>query len=139
MEPRLKGEVGWSLVDWTTSAYGPERTESEFDRGTYLSGTSASGSRPVGDHILEHEEHCQEQEDSLPKSSTTQVQVEGELDCSPGRIETSAATWVGTGAKVQQLKPRCIHNTMQKIMMRLRGPQLSNRPCKRRKSRQQPN
>ena len=99
MKPRLREEVGWSLVDWTTSAYGPERTESELDHGMYLSGTSASGSRPVGDHILEREAHCQEQEDSLPKSSTTQVQEEGELDCSPGRIETSAATWVGTGSK----------------------------------------
>ena len=95
----MKGEVGWSLVDWTTSAYGPERTEGELDHETDLSGARAAGSRPVGDHILEHEEHCQEQEDSLPKSSTTQVQVEGELDCSPGRIETSAATWVGTGSK----------------------------------------
>ena len=92
MEQRLKVEVGWNSVDWTTSAHGPERAENELDRGTYLSGTSASGSRPVGDHILEREEHCQEQEDSLPMSSTAQVQVEGELDCSPGRSETSAAT-----------------------------------------------
>ena len=99
MEQRWKEEVGWNLVDWRTSAYVPGRTEIELDRVMYLSGTSAAGSRPVGDHILEHEEHCQEQEDSLPKSSTTQVQVEGELDCSPGRIETSAATWVGTGSK----------------------------------------
>ena len=105
MEQRLKVEVGWNSVDWTTSANGPERTESELDHGTYLSGTSASGSRPVGDHILEREEHCQEQEDSLPKSSTTQVHVEGELDCSPEKSETSSATWVGTGEKIQQLKP----------------------------------
>ena len=103
----------WTAVDWTTSAYGPERTEVELDHISYLSGTRATGSRPVEDHILEHEEHCQEQEDSLPKSSTTQVQVEGELDCSPGRIETSAATWEDTGLKAQQFKLRCIHNTMQ--------------------------
>ena len=82
----------WSAVDWTTSAYGPERTEVELDHISYLSGTCATGSRPVGDHIREHEEHCQEQEDSLPKSSTTQVHVEGELDCSPERSETSLAT-----------------------------------------------
>ena len=106
MEPRLKGKVEWNVVDWTASAYGPERTESEWDRVMYLSGTSAAGSRPVGDHILEHEEHCQEQEDSLPKSSTTQVQVEGELDCSPGRIETSAATWAGTGSKSSTVKTK---------------------------------
>ena len=128
MEPRLKGEVGWSLVDWTTSAYGPERTESEFDRGTYLSGTSASGSRPVGDHILEHEEHCQEQEDSLPKSSTTQVQVEGELDCSPRRIDTSAATWVGTGSKSSTVKTRMHPQHYAKILDKAQGPRSSNHP-----------
>ena len=97
--------MGWSAVDWTTSAYGPERTEGELDHETDLSGARAAGSRPVGDHILEHEEHCQEQEDSMPKNSTTQVLVEGELDCSPERSETSSATWVGTGEKNQQLKP----------------------------------
>ena len=102
----MKGEVGWNLVDWTKCAYGSERTENESDRGTDLSETCATGSRPVEDHILEHEEHCQEQEDSLPKSSTTQVQVEGELDCSPGRIETSAATWVGTGSKSSTVKTK---------------------------------
>ena len=68
--PRLKGEVGWNLVDWTKCAYGSERTENELDRGTDLSETGASGSRPVEDHILEHEGHCQEQEDSLPERST---------------------------------------------------------------------
>ena len=98
MRLRLNGEVGWNLVDWTQVAYGSERTENELDRGMDLSETGASGSRPVEDHILEREEHCQEREDSLPMSSTTQVQVEGELDYSPGRIETSAATWVGTGS-----------------------------------------
>ena len=87
----------WTGDDWITSAYGPDQTEVELDHRMYLSGTCATGSRPVGDHTLEHDEHCQEQEDSLPKSSTTQDQVEGELDCSPGRIETSAATWEDTG------------------------------------------
>ena len=95
----------WIVFDWTTSAYGPEPVEVELDQISYLSGTCATGSRPVGDHILEHEEHCQEQEDSMPKSSTTQVHVEGELDCSPEKSETSSATWVGTGEKIQQLKP----------------------------------
>ena len=115
----------WSAVDWTTSAYGPERTEVELDHISYLSGTCATGSRPVGDHILEHEEHCQEQEDSLPKSSTTQVQVEGELDCSPEGIETSAATWVGTGSKGSTVKTRMHPQTYAKIVVRLRGPQWS--------------
>ena len=63
------------------------------------------GSRRLEDHILEREEHCQEQEELVPMSSTMKVQVEGELDCSPERSETSSATWVGTGLeKVQQLK-----------------------------------
>ena len=61
----------WTAIDWVTSACGPERTEVELDHISYLGGTCATGSRPVGDHILGHEEHCQEQEDSLPKSSTT--------------------------------------------------------------------
>ena len=95
----------WTGFDWTTSASGQEQVEVDVDQISYLSGTCVMGSRPVGDHTLEHEEHCQEQEDSLPKSSTTQVHVVGELDCSPGRSETSSATWVGTGEKNQQLKP----------------------------------
>ena len=70
MEPRLKEEVGWSLVDWAVSASELVRTEIGSDHGTSLSETGASGSRPVGDHILEREEHFQEQEDSLPMSST---------------------------------------------------------------------
>ena len=60
----------WSAVEEASFAYGPERTEGELDHETDLSGARAAGSRPVGDHILEHEEHCQEQEDSLPMSST---------------------------------------------------------------------
>ena len=95
----------WTGIDWATSASGQGQVEVDVDQISYLSGTYVMGSRPVGDHTLEHEEHCQEQEDSLPKSSTTQVHVVGELDCSPGRSETSSATWVGTGEKIQQLKP----------------------------------
>ena len=70
-------------MDWTKVACGLARTESEADRGTNLGTTGESGSRPVEDRILEHEERCQEQEDSLPMSSTKQVQVEREPDCSP--------------------------------------------------------
>ena len=75
-----------------------------MDRISYLSGAYAMGSRLAEDHILEREEHCQGQEDSVPMSSTTKVHVVGELDCSPGRSETRSATWVGTGEKNQQLK-----------------------------------
>ena len=95
----------WTGFDWTASASGQGQVEVDVDQISYLNGTYVMGSRPVEDHTLEHEEHCQEQEDSLPKSSTTQVHVVGELDCSPGRSETSSATWVGTGEKDQQLKP----------------------------------
>ena len=95
----------WTGIDWAASASGQEQVGVDVDQISYLSGTYVMGSRPVEDHTLEHEEHCQEQEDSLPKSSTTQVHVVGELDCSPGRSETSSATWVGTGEKNQQLKP----------------------------------
>ena len=102
-----------------------ERTASESDRGTNLGETGASGSRPVGDHILEREEHCQEQEDSLPKSSTTQVHVEEEQDCSPERSETSSATWLGTGEKIQQLKTMMHPQHSAKIVVRLQGPRLS--------------
>ena len=75
-----------------------------MDQISDLNGTYAMGSRPVEDHTLEHEGHCQEQEDSLPESSTTQVLVVGELDCSPERSETSSATWVGTGSKGSTVK-----------------------------------
>ena len=95
----------WTGFDWTASASGQGLVEVDVDQISYLNGTYVMGSRPVEDHTLEHEEHCQEQEDSLPKSSTTQVHVVGKLDCSPGRSETSSATWVGTGEKNQQLKP----------------------------------
>ena len=72
------------------------------------------GSRLIEDHILEREEHCQEQEERLPMSSTWKDQAVKELDCSPGRSGTSSETWVGTGVKKgQQFKQRCIHNIMQ--------------------------
>ena len=87
----------WTGIDWTTSAYGPEQVEVEVDQISYLSGTCVTGSRPVGDHILGREEHCQELEGSLPKSSTLQVHLEEEQDCSPERSETSSAPWLGTG------------------------------------------
>ena len=95
----------WTGIDWAASASGQGLVEVDVDQISYLNGTYVMGSRPVEDHTLEHEGHCQEQEDSLPKSSTTQVHVVGKLDCSPGRSETSSATWVGTGEKNQQLKP----------------------------------
>ena len=63
--------MGWTGVEWITSADGPDRSDGELDRRMYLSGTRSMGSRPVEDHILEHEDRCQELEDSLPKSSTT--------------------------------------------------------------------
>ena len=93
-----------------------------MDHTSYLSGTRATGSRPVGDHILEHEDHCQEQEASLPKSSPTQVQVEGALDCSPGRVETSAATWVGTGSKGSTVKTMMHPEHSAKILDKAQGP-----------------
>ena len=117
----------WTGFDWTTSAYGPEQVEVEVDQISYLSGTCVTGSRPVGDHILEREEHCQEQEDSLPKNSTTQVQVEEELDCSPGRIETSAATWVGTGSKSSTVQNEMHPQHYAKIPDKAQGPPWSIR------------
>ena len=57
-------------MDWTKVACGLARTESEADRGTNLGTTGESGSRPVEDRILEHEEHCQEQEGALPEKPT---------------------------------------------------------------------
>ena len=72
------------------------------------------GSRLVEDHILGREEHCQEQEEPVPMSSTLKDQAVKELDYSPERIGTSSETWVGTGVKKsQQFKQRCIHNIMQ--------------------------
>ena len=72
------------------------------------------GSRLVEDHILGREEHCREQEEPVPMSSTLKDQLVKELDYSPERSGTSSATWVGTGfRKSQQFKQRCIHNIMQ--------------------------
>ena len=59
--------MGWTGFDWTTSASGQEQVEVDVDQISYLNGTYVMGSRPVEDHTLEHEEHCQEQEDSLYK------------------------------------------------------------------------
>ena len=76
---------------WVTSEW--ELDECEQDHGSNLSEAGVTGSRPNEDHILEHEQRCQEQEDSLPRSSTSQDQVEGGQDCSSARIDTNAATW----------------------------------------------
>ena len=76
---------------WVTSEW--ELDECEQDHGSNLSEACVTGSRPKEDHILEHEQRCQEQEDSLPRSSTSQDQVEGGQDSSSARIDTNAATW----------------------------------------------
>ena len=93
-------QVEWTGIDWAASASGQGQVGIDGDRISYLSGAYAMGSRRVGDHILEPEEHCQEQEDSVPMSSTTKVHVVGELDCSPGRSETRSATWVKRAKRV---------------------------------------
>ena len=118
----------WTGFDWTASASGQGQVEVDVDQISYLSGTYVMGSRPVGDHTLEHEEHCQEQEDSLPKSSTTQVHVEEEQDCSPGRSETSSATWAGTGEKIQQLKTMMHPQHSARIHDQAQGPRSSDHP-----------
>ena len=105
--------MGWTGVEWITSADGPDRSDGELDRRMYLSGTRSMGSRPVEDHTLEHEEHCQEQEELVPMSSTLKDQAVKELGYSPERSGTSSATWEDTDSKAQQFKLRCIHNTMQ--------------------------
>ena len=115
-------------IDWAASASGQGQVGIDVDRISYLSGAYVMGSRRVGDHILEPEEHCQEQEDSVPMSSTTKVHVVGELDCSPGRSETRSATWVGTGEKVQQLKTMMHPQHSAKIHDQAQGPRSSNHP-----------
>ena len=85
----------WTEIDWAVSASEQGQAGADVDQISYLSEPCVMGSRRVGDHIREPEEHCQEQEDSLPMSSTTKVHVVGELDCSPGRSGTRSATWVG--------------------------------------------
>ena len=82
-------------TEWVAAASEQGQTEVDVDQKSYLSGPCVMGSRRFADHILEHEEHCQEQEDSLPVSSTPKGRVVGELDCSPGGSETRSATWVG--------------------------------------------
>ena len=82
-------------IEWAAAASGQGQVEGDVDQKSYLSGPCVMGSRRFADHILEHEEHCQEQEDSVPVSSTTKDHVVGELDCSPGGSETRSATWVG--------------------------------------------
>ena len=80
-------------MDWAWVTPEWELDECEQDHGSNLSEASVTGSRPNEDHILEHEQRCQEQEDSLPRSSTSSDQVEGGQDCSSARIGTNAATW----------------------------------------------
>ena len=74
------------------SALGLGQTEVAVDQKPYLSGPCVMGSRRFEDHILEHEERCQEQEDLLPRRSTMKGHVVGDVEGSPGRSETSAAT-----------------------------------------------
>ena len=81
-----------SETEWVAAASGQGQTEVVVDQKPYLSGPCVMGSRRFVDHILEHEEHCQEQEDLLPRSSTMEDHVVGDVGCSPGRSETSAAT-----------------------------------------------
>ena len=82
-----------SLKDWAWVTSEWELDECEQDHESNLSEACVTGSRLKEDHILEHEQRCQEQEDSLPRSSTSQDQVEGGQDCSSARIDTNAATW----------------------------------------------
>ena len=89
-----------------------ELDECEQDHGSNLSEACVTGSRPREDRILEHEQRCQEQEDSLPRSSTSPDQVEAEQDCSSARVGTNAATWEASkyGCKSSTVpKTRCIH------------------------------
>ena len=101
---RWRKQVEWTGIDWAASASGQGQVGIDVDRISYLSEPCVMGSRLAGDRILELEERCQEQEDSVPMSSTTKVHVVGELDCSPGRSETRSATWVGTGEKSSTVK-----------------------------------
>ena len=111
---KWKEQVEWTGIDWSASVVVQEQVGSDEGRKSYLSEAHVMGSRLVEDHILEREEHCQEQEERLPMSSTWKDQAVKELDCSPGRSGTSSETWVGTGVrKSQQFKQRCIHNIMQ--------------------------
>ena len=82
-----------SSMDWAWVTSEGKLDECEQDHGSNLSEACVTGSRLKEDRILEHEQRCQEQEDSLPRSSTSLDQVEGGQDCSLARIDTSAATW----------------------------------------------
>ena len=98
-ELKWKGQVEWTGIDWSVSVFALGQVGSDGDRKSYLSEAHAMGSRLVEDHILGREEHCQEQEELMPMSSTLKDQEVKELDYSPGRSGTSSATWVGTGVK----------------------------------------
>ena len=65
---KWKEQAEGTEVDWSVSVMG--RAESDEDRTSYLSEAHVMGSRLVEDHILEREEHCQEQEERLPMRST---------------------------------------------------------------------
>ena len=84
-----------------------ELEKREWDHGLHLSEACVTGSRPEEDHILEREQRFQEQEDSLPRSSTSSDQVEGEQDCSSAGIGTNAATW-------EAIENWCKSSTVQK-------------------------
>ena len=89
----MKEESGWDLVDWTKLASGLERTENDSDRGKNLGTTGESGSRPVEDRILEHEERCQEQEGALPERSTLIHPRGSSSGCTRRQAEAKAGTW----------------------------------------------
>ena len=82
-----------SLKDWAWVTSEWELDECEQDHESNLSEACVTGSQLKEDHILEHEQRCQEQEDSWPRSSTSQDQAEGGQDCSSARIDTNAASW----------------------------------------------
>ena len=98
-------EVSWKDWAWVTSEW--ELDECGQDHGSNLSEACVTGSRPRADRILEHEQRCQEQEDSLPRSSTSLNLVEGGQDCSSAGIGTNAATW-------EAIENWCKSSTVQK-------------------------
>ena len=98
-ELKWKERVEGTGIDWAAFGLALGQVGSDEDRTSYLSEAHAMGSRLVEDHILGREEHCQEQEELMPMSSTLKDQEVKELDYSPGRSGTSSATWVGTGVK----------------------------------------
>ena len=94
---KWKEQVEGTGTEWAASVV--RRAGSDEDRTSYLSEAHVMGSRLVEDHILEREEHCQEQEERLPMRSTWKDLVVKELDYSPGGSGTKSATWIGTGVK----------------------------------------